>query len=59
MIAIKEAYSEKYIERMMVNFKDAGLTYEEVYRIAFGVEYFEDDHFKKPLSKFKKDILKD
>jgi hypothetical protein len=59
MISIKEAYSEKYIERMMANFKDAGLGYEEVYRIAFGVEYLEDDHFKKPLSKFKKDILKE
>ncbi|SDF14094.1 hypothetical protein SAMN05216464_11394 [Mucilaginibacter pineti] len=57
MINIREAYSDKYIERMMLNFKDAGLTYEEVYKMAFGVEYLEDHYFKKPLSKFKKDIL--
>ncbi|BAU55650.1 hypothetical protein [Mucilaginibacter gotjawali] len=59
LIRIKEAYSKKYIERLMGAFPGAKLAYKEVYRLAFGVEYDESDFYKKPLSKFKKDILRE
>ena len=44
---------------MMQVFPKAHLSFKEVYRLAFGVEYDETKFYKRPLSKFKKDILKE
>ena len=57
IIKIKDAYSEQYISGMMHTYKEAGLSHEEVYRLAFGVEINPADFHKRPLSKFTKDIL--
>jgi len=57
LIRIKTAYSEKYIENMLKTYSAAGLSHREVYRLAFGTELEENDFYKRPLSKFKKDIL--
>jgi hypothetical protein len=57
MIKIRQAYSEKYIAQMRNFFPRSGLSPEEVYRLLFGTELIEPDFHKRPLSKFKKDIL--
>lgn len=57
LIRIKDAYSEQYISGMINTYSAAGLSHEEVYRLAFGVELNSADFHKRPLSKFKKDIL--
>lgn len=57
LIRIKDAYSRQYISEMMNTYSAAGLTHEEVYRLAFGVELSSADFHKRPLSKFTKDIL--
>lgn len=57
LILTKEAYSEKYIDNMVKAYGKIGLSHKEVYRLAFGVMYDEGDFHKRPLSKFKKDIL--
>lgn len=56
LIKIKTHYSEAYIDQIKNLFHDK-LSYEEVYRILFGVEYESENFYKKPLSKFKHDIL--
>lgn len=54
---LQRKYNKSYL-------KDLGkllgtkLTEKEVYRIMFGVEYEDEDFYKRPLSKLKKDILK-
>jgi len=57
LIQIKKAYSEKYIENMLITYPGIHLSHNEAYRLAFGIEIEEKDFHKKPLSKFKKDIL--
>ena len=59
MIYLKLAYSQSYIQSLKSILKGIPLTNIEVYRLAFGV-YFEDDKLHaRPLSKLKKDILKE
>jgi hypothetical protein len=57
LIKTKNAYSEQYISGMMQTYAKAGLSHQEVYRLAFGVELESAEFHKRPLSKFKKDIL--
>jgi len=57
LIKTKKAYSDKYLEILKKSFPKANLSDEEIYRLAFGVEMNESKYHKKPLSKFKKDIL--
>ncbi|WP_316771361.1 hypothetical protein [Pedobacter frigiditerrae] len=59
LIKIKKAYSATYIKKMMSTFPKMHLSEKEVYRLAFGVEFEGKDFYKRPLSKFKKDILKE
>jgi len=59
LIKTKEAYTTKYISNMLSNYPGARLSFKEVYRLAFGAEFDEADFHKKPLSKFKKDILRE
>lgn len=56
LLKIRYAYSDEYIKTLhtLVGGK---LTKEEVYRLAFGVHFDEDNHDRRPLSKMKKDIL--
>ena len=59
LLKIKKAYSTKYINKMIASFPLMHLSYKEVYRLAFGAEFDGSDFYKRPLSKFKKDILKE
>lgn len=58
LLKIKKNYSKSYIESIEKLFGNK-LAKEEVYRILFGVEFDSKDFHKLPLSKFKRDILKD
>lgn len=57
LIKTKKAYSDKYLDILKKAFPKANLSDEEIYRLAFGVEKSETRYHKKPLSKFKKDVL--
>lgn len=57
LIRIKEAYSDQYVANVLKNYPKAGLSPEEIYRLAFGVEFETVNYHKRPLSKFTKDIL--
>jgi len=59
LIKIKQAYSSSYIDKIQDLFKDTQLTNEEVYRLLFGTELDEKNFHKRPMSKFKHDILKE
>jgi len=53
---IKRKYNKSYLTSLG-NLLNAKLSEKEVYRIMFGVEYEDEDFYKRPLSKLKKDIL--
>ena len=57
LIITKKAYSKSYLTNMIKAYPDAKLSFDEVYRLAFGTELHEEDFYKRPFSKFKKDIL--
>lgn len=59
--AIKDGYSPAYLENLKAIFKGGKtvLLDSEIYRLAFGVHYEEDKFDRRPLSKMKKDILKE
>lgn len=57
LIITKSAYSNSYLLNMIKAYPDAKLSFDEVYRLAFGTEFNEEDFYKRPFSKFKKDIL--
>jgi hypothetical protein len=57
LITIKTNYSLSYIKSMHA-LLNGRLTKQEVYRLLFGTEYDTKDFYKRPLSKFKFDILK-
>lgn len=59
LIKIRQAYSDKYIDMLNDFLKGENLSKEEVYRLAFGVHYEDDKFDRRPLSKLKKDILKE
>jgi hypothetical protein len=58
LIKIKQAYSDEYIKRMQKFFPKSGLSPNEIYRLIFGVEIESELLHKRPLSKFKRDILR-
>ncbi|QIL40617.1 hypothetical protein G7074_15895 [Pedobacter sp. HDW13] len=57
MITIQRNYSLGYIDKMQKMLRSK-MSKEEVYRLLFGVIYDQNNFHKRPLSKFKKDILK-
>ena len=57
LIITKKAYSNSYLLNMIKAYPKANLSYEEIYRLAFGTEFKDEDFYKRPFSKFKKDIL--
>lgn len=58
LIKIKQSYSDQYISKMQKFFPKSGLNPAEIYRLLFGVEIENELLHKRPLSKFKRDILK-
>lgn len=59
LIRLKNAYGKNYIERMIKLFPKAELSSNEIYKLIFGVESNPSDFHKRPMSKFKHDILKE
>jgi|GEM_PF-376350 len=59
LITIKREYSEKYLQSLKASFPHARLSDELIYRLAFGTELNKKDFHKRPMSKFKHDILKE
>jgi 5-methylcytosine-specific restriction endonuclease McrA len=57
LLILKRNYSTKYVEIMQSLLKTK-MTKPEVYRILFGTAYEQENYHKRPLSKFKRDILK-
>jgi len=58
LIYLKKAYSEAYLDSLRILLKSP-LSTSEIYRLAFG-SYHEDELLhKRPLSKLKRDILKE
>ncbi|GAA4773769.1 MULTISPECIES: hypothetical protein [Flavobacterium] len=56
LLDLRYKYSENYID-LLINTLKNNLSKEEVYRLVFGIEINEIDFHKRPLSKFKKDII--
>jgi 5-methylcytosine-specific restriction endonuclease McrA len=61
LVLIKKRYSESYINSLKTILKSnhSKISTDEIYRLAFGVYYSDEDFHKRPLSKMKKDILKE
>ncbi|AXG71453.1 hypothetical protein KORDIASMS9_03710 [Kordia sp. SMS9] len=57
LITIEKKYTKSYIDTIQKSYPSSGLSYDEVYRLAFGTEYKEENFHQRPFSKFKKDIL--
>lgn len=57
LLTIRKNYSGSYIESIK-KILGGKLSTPEVYRLVFGTEYKETDFHKRPLSKFKHDILR-
>ncbi|MGG5505843.1 hypothetical protein [Myroides sp. C6-3] len=58
IIDLKRAYGENYLKILKNSFpKLNSFKTSDVYRMHFGTEIQEKDFYKKPMSKFKKDIL--
>jgi hypothetical protein len=56
---IRYKFSQRYFKELFEAYKKLGLSYDEVYRILFGVHFIEDKFNQRPFSKLKKDILKE
>lgn len=56
---IRYKLSERYLEELMNTYKHLGINKEEIYKLAFGVHYNEEDFVRRPFSKIKKDLLKE
>jgi len=59
LLMIKQAYSEQYIQKMTQFFPETGFSEEEIFRMLFGTEIHSNQFHKRPMSKFKHDILKE
>lgn len=60
LIELRYKYSENYLDTLIHStFKEIDLTIEEAYRLVFGIESQTTNFHKRPLSKFKKDIIEE
>ena len=59
LIKLRNAYGKDYIKRMIKLFPKAELNSIEIYKFIFGIESVSSDFHKRPMSKFKNDILKE
>ncbi|MCR9264324.1 MAG: hypothetical protein NXH86_09195 [Flavobacteriaceae bacterium] len=58
LIRLKQAYSDRYLSILANNtYKGLKISKEELYQLAFGVKYNEEEYSKRPFSKMKKDLL--
>jgi len=60
LLDIRAKFSDKYLAILSKEILTPyNINQTELYRLAFGAELLEKDFYKRPLSKFKKDILKE
>jgi hypothetical protein len=60
LIDLNEKYNENYIDTLFNStFSNLNMKEPEIYRLIFGIESQESDFYKRPFSKFKKDIIKE
>ncbi|CAM3358870.1 hypothetical protein [Zobellia roscoffensis] len=61
LVRLRKLYSPRYLLqlRTLLSKADQKVSIEELYRLAFGTHINEADFHKRPLSKMKKDILKE
>lgn len=61
LVRLRKLYSPRYLLQLRTLLKkaDQSISIEELYRLAFGTHINEADFHKRPLSKMKKDILKE
>ncbi len=57
LLALREAFTEKYIDDLIKRNSRLNLSKEQAYYYAFGLKYSKLDDENQPLSKFKRDIL--
>ncbi|RXG15009.1 hypothetical protein DSM03_104167 [Leeuwenhoekiella aestuarii] len=58
LIDLRLKYNENYLQSLLEKtFGDLNMSDEERYRLIFGIEIDEKDYHKRPMSKFKKDII--
>lgn len=58
LIDLRKKYSDNYLEILLEKtFGELHMSDQERYRLVFGIEIDEKDYHKRPMSKFKKDII--
>lgn len=59
LITLEREYSKDYLNSLRDSFPNINLSDESIYRLAFGTELDKKNFHKRPMSKFKYDILKE
>lgn len=60
LIDLNKKYNDNYIDTLFNNtFSNLNMKEPEIYRLIFGIESQESDFYKRPFSKFKKDIIEE
>ena len=59
LVDLRNAYSQEYLQELKKAFPGSKLSDEEIYRFAFGTYLDEDKFDRRPLSRMKRDILKE
>lgn len=61
LVRLRKLYSINYLLKLkgLLQSVDNNISMEEIYRLAFGTHYNDENHSKRPLSKMKKDILEE
>lgn len=61
LVRLRRLYSIDYLLKLknLLKSVDGNVSMEEIYRLAFGTHYNNENHSKRPLSKMKKDILEE
>lgn len=59
LVHLRNAYSPKYLQELKNAFPSSKLSDEEIYRFAFGTHKEEEKFDRRPLSRMKRDILKE
>ncbi len=61
LVRLRKLYSIDYLLKLKSLLKsvDSNVSMEEIYRLAFGAHYKEENFSKRPLSKMKRDILEE
>ncbi|WP_338840167.1 hypothetical protein [Flavobacterium ginsenosidimutans] len=60
LLNLRYKYSKNYLDILLnKTFNDLPISKEETYRMIFGIEIKEEDHHKRPFSKFKHDIIQE